>query len=237
MKISKACLFQLGDALKISASENFKRQGCRGLILTFLVLMLGCSIQERSRALGDPTVSAKTTALQVCSNCHGVKGISISPNFPNLAGQSQPYLVTQLKTFRSHGRSDPAGFEYMWGISARLTDDQINGLADYYSTQKPSTGIAHHSTLLKEGQQIFEQGIVSNNVAACSTCHGVNGEGMQQFPRIAGQHTDYTVKQLMVFQQTDQRPEGAIMKAITHNLTPENMKSVALYLESMPSVK
>jgi cytochrome c553 len=237
MNIRNACLSVLGIAVKTTARKRLKMSGYFGLSVAFLTLLAGCSLPERSRSLNDSTVSARTTALQVCSNCHGVQGISVSPNFPNLAGQSQPYLVEQLKSFRSHGRSDPAGFEYMWGISARLTDAQINGLADYFSSQKPAVGIAHDPMSVKEGQRIFEQGIAANNVAACSACHGAKGEGMQQFPRVAGQHADYIVKQLMVFQRTNQRPEGAIMKEIAHSLTPENIKSVALYMESMPPAK
>ena len=237
MNIPDANLDWSTHTLKICFPNNLNRCGYRVLSIGFLVMLTACSIPDRSRALSDSSVPASTTALQVCANCHGAKGISVSPNFPNLAGQSQPYLVAQLKSFRSHGRSDPAGFEYMWGVSAHLSDTQINGLADYYSSQKPAIGIAHEAVLLKDGQRIFEQGIVASNVAACSTCHGAKGEGMQQFPRIAGQHADYTVKQLLVFQQTDQRPDGAMMKAITHNLTTSNMKSVALYLESMQSDK
>jgi cytochrome c553 len=237
MKIPNTHRRALVNVATMNAVKKFRSLFNLGFGAALLLLMNGCSIPERSRSLSDHTVFARTTALQVCANCHGVQGISVSPNFPNLAGQLQPYLVAQLKSFRSHGRSDPAGFEYMWGISAHLTDDQINGLATYFSSQKPATGIAHGTALVKEGQHIFEQGIAANNVTACATCHGAKGEGMQLFPRIAGQHADYTVKQLVVFQKTDERPEGAVMKAVTHNLTPENMRSVALYLESMPSTK
>lgn len=205
--------------------------------LAFVATIAGCSSAERSRSLGDSNVSAYTLAAQVCSNCHGVTGISESPNFPNLAAQTSPYLVAQLKSFKSHGRSDPAGFEYMWGISARLSDEQINGLAAYFSSQKPAAGKSRNPELLKEGQSIFEHGIAANNIPACSGCHGAKGEGMQQFPRLAGQHADYIMKQLMVFQRTDQRPEGIIMKTVAHELTPENIRNVAAYLEAMPSTE
>ncbi len=220
--------------------EHLKRKGLYfSLSLIVAASLAACNLPERSRSLGDPNVAAKTLALQVCSNCHGVQGVSVSPNFPNLAAQSQPYLVEQLKSFKSHGRSDPAGFEYMWGISARLTDDQINGLAAYFSSQSPPQGKSGNQASikeasLKEGQKIFEQGIAANNTPACSGCHGAHGEGIQQFPRLAGQHSDYIVKQLMVFQRTDERPEGVMMKGIAHELTPENMKNVAAYLEAMP---
>jgi cytochrome c553 len=202
--------------------------------LFFLAIASGCSSDERSRTLGDPNISARTIALQVCSNCHGARGISESPNFPMLAAQSEPYLIAQLKSFKSHGRSDPAGFEYMWGISSRLSDQQIDGLAAYFSSQAPATGKSGNPKLINDGRAIYEQGIAANNTPACSSCHGAKGEGIQQFPRLAGQHADYVVKQLLVFQNTDARPDGVMMKGITHGLTRANMKSVAAYLEAMP---
>lgn len=204
--------------------------------LVIVILCSGCSSVDRSRALGDPNVSATTLALQVCSNCHGVQGTSVSPNFPNLAAQTPLYIESQLKSFKGHGRFDPAGFEYMWGISARLTDEQISGLAKYFSSQKPASGKSLDPKLVAEGQAIFDHGIAANNTPACSSCHGAKGEGLQQFPRLAGQHADYIIKQLVVFQRTDERPEGNIMKVIAHGLTRENIKSVALYLEAMPSI-
>lgn len=208
--------------------------------VTLGVLLLGlsaCSVHERSRDLNDASVSASTTALQVCANCHGARGVSTSPNFPNLAAQTEPYLVQQLTGYRAHSRSDPEGFEYMWGLSAHLSDAQIQGLASYFShLSAPAGNVDHVGTpaLLAEGKTIFEQGISAAGVPACSSCHGAHAEGMESFPRLAGQHADYLMKQLRVFQNTDQRPEGAAMKVVTHNLSAENIVSVASYLETMP---
>ena len=224
-----------------SSMARMKNLKSKGFYLSFglaiVAIVSGCSSPERSRSLDDATISGKTIALQVCANCHGVQGISESPNFPNLAAQSEIYLKDQLKSFKSHGRSDPAGFEYMWGLSAHLTDEQIDGLASYYASQKPPSGKSAPANLLNDGQILFENGIASNNTPACSACHGAKGEGMQQFPRLAGQHADYTVKQLIVFQRTDQRPEGAVMKTIAHGLTTENIESVAAYLASIPTAQ
>lgn len=215
---------------------NFLRKGLPLTAgLSFIAILAACSSPERSRDLGNPAITANTIALQVCSNCHGARGISESPNFPNLAAQTQPYLVAQLKSFKSHGRSDPAGFEYMWGISSRLTDEQIAGLAAYFSSQDPPAGRMRSAKLIGDGQAIYEHGIAASSTPACVGCHGAKGEGMQQFPRLAGQHADYIVKQLRVFQRTDERPEGAMMKGIAHSLTAENVQSVAFYLESMAS--
>ena len=205
-------------------------------IAAMIATLGACSSPERSRDLNDASIPVSTTAMQVCSNCHGVQGVSTSPNFPNLAAQTQPYLVKQLSGFKSHGRSDPEGFEYMWGLSSHLTDEQIAGLATYFSKLPAPKGDVDHAGTpeqLSAGKQIFEQGIATEGIPACLACHGDHAQGNDAFPRLAGQHADYLIKQLTVFRETDQRPDGAAMKAVTHNLTSENMRSVAAYLETM----
>ena len=199
-----------------------------------LLGVVGCANTERSRTLNDPNVPPAVTAAQVCSNCHHIDGNSISPNFPKLAGQQEDYIIEQLKSFRSHGRFDPAGFEYMWGISRKLTDEQIKGLAAYFSQQTPKANPPGDAKLISAGKEIFEKGLPALNTPPCMVCHGPQGRGSGKFPRIANQHADYIVKQLYVFQRTDERPEGAIMKPIVHSLTAGNLAAVAAYLESMP---
>lgn len=208
------------------------------LFLTMALGMVGagCSNLENSRDLANPKVSATTLAQQVCSLCHGVDGHSTSPNFPNLAGQQPAYFAAQMKEFRNHSRLDPAGFEYMWGLSRHLTDDQIKGLADYFAAQvSAAPGPVTDSAVAARGQAIFEQGVAAKNIPACNTCHGPFGLGTDQFPRLAHQHADYLVKQLNVFQRTDERPEGSIMKTIAHDLTPANIQDVAQYLQGIQS--
>ena len=206
------------------------------LAVTLGILGAGCSNIERSRDLANPNVSARTIAQQVCSNCHGLDGNSVSPAYPRLAGQQATYLISQLNEFRSHQRLDPPGAEYMFGLSRHLTDDQIAGLADYYSKQIPHRSAdvrAADSKLLAAGKDIFDKGVPEQNVIACSACHGPLGQGIEAFPRIAYQHADYLVKQLNVYQNTQQRP-GTPMEFITHPLTGDNKEAVAAYLQAFP---
>jgi cytochrome c553 len=204
------------------------------LALAAAALTLGCSTPDRSRNLGNPNTPASALAMQVCSNCHGIDGNSTSPNFPNLAAQQEAYFIEQLKSFKSHGRFDPEGFEYMWGISRSLSDEQIKGLAAYFAKQTPKANLPGDTKLLSAGKDIFEKGVAAQNIPACMVCHGPQGQGNASFPRIANQHADYIIKQLHVFQRTDERPEGAVMKPIAHSLTAENVAAVAAYLEAMP---
>jgi len=192
----------------------------------------GCANVQRSRTLNDPAVPPQSTAREVCSNCHGVDGNSVSPNFPRLAGQQEAYIVEQLTAFRSHSRTDPPGFEYMWGLSRHLTDGQIKGLAAYFSAQKPVPDAPGEAVLAARGKDIFEHGVPSKNIPPCGSCHGQQGEGAGTFPRIAYQHADYALKQLLVFQRTDERPQGALMKTVVHLLTHQDMEAVAAYLQA-----
>ena len=204
------------------------------IALAAAALAAGCANPSRSRNLADPNVPALTLAQQVCANCHGAGGNAVSPNFPNLAGQRAEYIAAQLKVFRSHDRRDPAGFEYMWGLSRSLTDQQIDGLARYYAEQplrrQPLEGRAER---IASGKAIFEGGLAAKQVPACASCHGSRAQGNGAFPRLAGQHADYIAKQLDVFQRTDERPEGAVMKVIAHSLDRADIANVADYVQSL----
>lgn len=203
------------------------------LVLALAAIGTGCTTTtERSRNLADPGVSGKTLALQVCSNCHGVDGNSVNPTFPKLAGQPVEYFLIEMKEFRNHHRADPAGFEYMWGLSRSLTDRQLNELAAYYAQQKLIADKPMDAKREAEGKNIFDHGVPAKNIPPCMTCHGAAGAGNGKFPRIAGQHADYLVKQLTVFKRTDERPEGALMETIAHDLTPDNIEDIAAYLSS-----
>ena len=199
-----------------------------------IAAVAACSNLPRSRDLANPAVSGQTLAEQVCSNCHGRSGTATSPNFPNLAAQQKPYLVAQLKAYRAHSRRDPAGFEYMWGISRTLTDAQIDALADYFQAQDPPRQSAESPpAMIEAGRALFEHGDAARSVPACSTCHGANGAGNEAFPRIAGQHADYVRKQLDVFQRTDERPEGSVMKTVAHALSAHDIDAAAAFVQTL----
>ncbi len=200
------------------------------------VLMLGCSNIDRSRDVNNPNVSGKTLAEQVCSTCHGMTGESTSPMFPKLAGQQKAYLVAQLTDFKSHDRSDSRGATYMWGFT-HLTTGQVDELAEYFSSQKPMLGQSTDALLLARGEKIFRNGLPDKGVVQCAACHGSSGEGNATFPRLAGQHANYIIEQVKVFQQTNRRPRGAPMKQVTHELSASDTVAVAQYLESIGTAR
>lgn len=171
-------------------------------------------------------------AIHVCNACHGEGGNSTNPKFPKLAAQQRLYHAEQLKKYRSQARSDASPEGYMWGIAAMLDDETIAGIAEYYASQKPVPGKPGRETLMAQGKKIFQEGIPAQQVKACTECHGDAGQGEAQFPRIASQHADYTVKQLKLF-NTKLRPHGKVMKDhIASRMNPQQMQAVAAYLQA-----
>lgn len=171
--------------------------------------------------------------VTVCSKCHGMDGNSTSPMFPKLAGQHKEYLLAQLKAFRDQSRKDPDAHAYMWGISRLLDDEMTVKLVDYFSAQKPTRGTPGDAQLAAKGKVIYERGIERKKVPACAFCHGQQAQGIAVFPRLAGQHAQYLVRQIKVF-HTDDRPNLAVtMKAVVQRLSDEEAEEVAAYLQGL----
>ncbi|WP_423221302.1 c-type cytochrome [Burkholderia contaminans] len=170
-------------------------------------------------------------AAQLCAACHGVHGHSESPIFPRLSAQTPEYLTAQLKGFREHARGETDARSYMWAIASQLDDATIASLAGYYSHQEPVHATPDDVTPMSKGQDIFENGVPNRGTPACATCHGGHGQGNGQFPRLAGQHKEYLLRQIEVF-RNGARANAPVMTAVAHTLDPDEAKAVAEWLES-----
>ena len=175
--------------------------------------------------------SAHQLAETTCVNCHGVSGRSISPTFPNLAAQTVPYLEAQLRAFRDQTRADPDALSFMWGMASQLNDATIEAISTYYAAQAPARAKTGDAKLTARGKQIFEEGVTSQGVPACATCHGPQARGDNIFPRLAGQHADYLVKQALAIQRGLRA--APVMHEVIKDLSQDQMRAVATYLESL----
>jgi len=190
-------------------------------------VLFAASASARTSVPPEPDLVANT-----CSQCHGDRGLSIAPLFPDLAAQNKDYLVTQLKNFRDHKRSDAHAQAYMWGMAGQLTDDTINDVAAYFAALPPSpptTGL--DPAEVAAGKVIFENGVDANGVPACSGCHGETAAGSATFPRLAGQHREYLAAQLFAFRSKQRYNE--IMSANVAQMTDEQIRDVSSYLASL----
>ena len=98
-----------------------------------VALALGIAVPAQA---ADTNTVALDLIRRECSACHGPRGISVAPMFPNLAAQQAVYLETQLKAFRDRSRADPHAQAFMWGMAAQLTDSAITEIAAYYAAQE-----------------------------------------------------------------------------------------------------
>jgi cytochrome c553 len=181
----------------------------------------------------DPsTMDTKALVNNACSKCHGEYGVSISPLFPILAAQLPGYIEAELKLFRLRGRSDPRGRAFMWGIARGLTDEQIKGVAQYFSSQPAVKGSASSNPALADkGKVMYENGAPNRDIEACTVCHGHSGEGVNTQPRLAGQHRDYVVTEM--FQYRSGLRENKVMQHVTQKMTDDEIAAVVDYVSTL----
>jgi cytochrome c553 len=193
--------------------------------------MLPAGAQVNSNQADVATQKAgEEKAVNLCSTCHGPRGISTSPEFPILAAQRRGYLEAQLEAFRAHTRSEKIAHDFMWGIAGGLEDSMIGAVAGYYAAQPPAAGRPSDPGLVAKGKQLFDQGMVDRGIPACASCHGADAMGQADFPRLAGQHAKYVVKQLQYIQTLVR--SAPVMHGIIKDITPDEMRAVAAYVQS-----
>jgi len=205
------------------------------LALALAASMSFVGIARGADAAADPATDAQKTVLrktvETCGTCHGVNGRSVSPTFPNLAAQLAPYIELQLKAFKDQSRADPDAQAYMWGMASQLSDSMISALAGYFAAQPAAPGKAGNSALIAQGKHLFEEGVPARQIPPCASCHGAHAEGLAMFPRLAGQHAPYLLKQLLVIQSVLRT--APVMHGVIKDLTRDQMQAVVAYLESI----
>jgi cytochrome c553 len=194
-------------------------------------ILLGLSSVSAEEIDAASRVAAKRVAIGTCANCHGPRGQSYSPKFPVLAGQHATYLVAQLQAFKAQTRGDPDALGYMWGMAAPLDEATIAGLADYYSKQTPQPGPVGVPTVAARGKDIYQNGDSAVGIPPCVACHGPGAVGTDAYPRLAGQHVQYLIKQLRSFQNNMRNV--AVMHGVAQGLQLTDMEAVATYLQSL----
>jgi cytochrome c553 len=187
------------------------------------------AVPAQNAASVDPAAAKK--AVELCSTCHGPYGISASPDFPILAAQRPGYLEAQIEAFRSHTRAEKDAHDIMWGIAGDLDPAIIKGIAQYYAVQPPAPGRVQDPAAFAKGKEVYDKGVPSRDIPPCATCHGPDAAGLADFPRLAGQHASYIVKQLNYIQRLVRT--APVMHGIIKDLTPAEMQAVAVYVQSM----
>jgi cytochrome c553 len=167
--------------------------------------------------------------LPACLSCHGAAGNSSIAANPKLSNQIEAYTHKQLVDFTTPQRVNPVMTTY----AKMLTDEEKRNIAAYLATQKVKQGAAKNKDTIELGRKIYRGGIAEKGVAACASCHGAAAGGIPiQYPRLAGQHQDYTTAQLVAF-RTGARSNSPQMTTLAQRLSDAEMKAVADYIAGL----
>lgn len=168
--------------------------------------------------------------ITACVSCHGAAGNSTITQNPKIAGQHDAYLVKQLKEFQSGARKSVI----MAPIMKQMTEAEMNDIAAYLAKQVQKPGKARgNEESVKLGQAIYRGGIAEKRVPACAACHSPTGAGLPaQYPRVGGQHADYTVAELERF-RSGERANGVMMHAIADRMSDREIKAVSDYIAGL----
>lgn len=164
---------------------------------------------------------------QACIQCHGQHGNSQHPFYPRLAGQSEEYLLAQLEAFADGRRHDPM----MQPFALALSKEERLDLARYFSRSEltPIQKEPSNPQIADTGRKL---------VTACFACHGAALEGNLldlenkkiAIPRLAGQSSDYLVRQLKAFRDGSRADPSGSMIGIARGLSDQDITLIAQYL-------
>ena len=181
-------------------------------------------------AAGDAAAGEALSAT--CSACHGAAGVSVNPEWPNLAGQHAKYLAKQLADFKQGTERNNA---MMAGMVAGLSEQDMQDLGAFYASKPAPQGAADQDKVAL-GEKIFRGGNADSGVAACMACHGPAGGGdpLAGFPRLSGQHAAYTAAQLRMFRSGERANDmNQMMRDVASAMTDEEIEAVASYVQGL----
>jgi len=165
----------------------------------------------------------------VCAACHAADGNSSTPANPKLAQQHPEYLLKQLQEYKSGKRANAI----MSGMVAALSDDDMRNISYWLASKQAKPGFAKDKDTVALGERIYRGGIPDRQVAACAGCHAPNGAGIpSQYPRLSGQHADYTAAQLVAFRD-GVRKNNAQMTGVAAKMNDREIKAVADYIAGL----
>ena len=165
----------------------------------------------------------------VCAACHGADGNSGVPANPKLSQQHPQYLIKQLQEFKSGKRNNAV----MKGFATALSEDDMRNIAYWLASKSAKPGFAKDKALVALGERIYRGGVAERQIAACSGCHSPNGAGIPaQYPRVSGQHADYTMAQLSAFREGSRR-NSVPMGNVAAKLNDREIRAVSDYIAGL----
>jgi len=178
---------------------------------------------------GDTLFNNTPVNSQSCASCHNADGNSAVAANPKLAQQHPEYILKQLQEFKSGKRKSAI----MKPFASALSDDDMRNVAWFVGSKKAKTGFAKDKETIALGERIYRGGIGERMIPACAGCHSPNGSGIPaQYPRLSGQHADYTTAQLVNFRD-GVRLNSPQMNGVAAKLNDREIKAVADYIAGL----
>jgi cytochrome c553 len=191
--------------------------------------VLANTAKPEAAAVSKPDLAKGEASFAVCAACHGADGNSGSPANPKLAQQHPEYLVKQLQEYKSGKRNNAV----MMGFASTLSEDDMKNIAYWVTTKKAKPGFAKDKELVMLGERIYRGGIADRQVPACAGCHSPNGAGIpSQYPRLGGQHADYSASQLTAFRDGI-RKNNLQMTQIAAKMNDREIRAVSDYIAGL----
>ena len=203
----------------------------RLLISISALLACGLVLANDTPAAPAKADPAKGGALfgAVCTSCHGSDGNSGAPIYPKLAQQHPEYIAKQLGEYKSGKRANAI----MGGMAASLSEDDARNIAAFMASKTAKPGFAKDKDLATLGEKIYRGGIADRQIPACAGCHSPTGAGIpSQYPRLSGQHAEYTTSQLTQFRD-GVRLNSLQMGQVAAKLNDKEIKALADYIAGL----
>ena len=200
------------------------------LATTTAVVMVGTVLAAGpAPVVAKPDLAKGEASFAMCVACHAADGNSAIPGNPKLSQQHPEYLIKQLQEYKSGKRANAV----MSGMAAGLSDDDMRNIAYWLASKPAKPGFAKEKDTVALGERIYRGGIPDRQIAACASCHSPNGAGMPaQYPRLSGQHADYTAAQLVYFRD-GVRKNNLQMTQVAAKMNDREIKAVSDYIAGL----
>lgn len=204
-----------------------------GVLRVSVILLLSPVVLVPAAAIAQGDAENGQSKASTCAACHGQDGNSLNPEWPNLAGQHEKYIVKALRSYKNGTRD----VVLMASQAAGLSEQDMADVAAYFASQTLARQTADPA-LVKQGERIYRGGDMDRGISACMACHGPSGRGNPAagFPALAGQHATYTANQLLAYRanirQTDADVDQ-VMRNVSALLSEAEIQAVASYIQGL----